>query len=108
MNKLLCSSFRPDSCGYASGSESEAGDDSGGEAAQQRRLRTKFTSAQISRLESTFSKHKYLGATRRRKVAEKLNLSETQVGLSGNVALCPQLVASVRFGLNVVLCSPSR
>lgn len=56
------------------------GDDSEGEAAQQRRTRTKFTSEQISRLEDTFSKHKYLGSVQRRKMAEKLNLSETQVG----------------------------
>ncbi|XP_044229363.1 ventral expressed homeobox [Thunnus albacares] len=75
----LCSSFFPDSCGYTSGSESEVGDDSEGEATQQRRMRTKFTSEQISKLENTFSKHKYLGATQRRKLAEKLNLSETQV-----------------------------
>ncbi len=68
-----------DSCGYTSGSESDVGDDSEGEAAQQRRMRTKFTSEQISKLESTFSKHKYLGAMQRRKIAEKLNLSETQV-----------------------------
>ncbi|XP_029926994.1 ventral expressed homeobox [Myripristis murdjan] len=67
------------SCGYSSGSESEVGDDSEGEATQQRRMRTKFTSEQISKLEKTFSKHKYLGATQRRAIAEKLNLSETQV-----------------------------
>ncbi|XP_047459523.1 homeobox protein MSX-2-like [Mugil cephalus] len=67
------------SCGYTSGSESEVGDDSEGETAQQRRMRTKFTSEQITKLESTFNKHKYLGATQRRKIAEKLNLSETQV-----------------------------
>ncbi|XP_035519668.1 ventral expressed homeobox [Morone saxatilis] len=67
------------SCGYTSGSESEVGDDSEGEATQQRRMRTKFTSEQIGKLEKTFSKHKYLGATQRRKIAEKLNLSETQV-----------------------------
>ncbi|KAM7408206.1 hypothetical protein PAMA_002075 [Pampus argenteus] len=67
------------SCGYTSGSESEVGDDSEGEATQQRRMRTKFTSEQISKLENTFIKHKYLGSTQRRKLAEKLNLSETQV-----------------------------
>uniref|UniRef100_A0A3P9ADW5 Homeobox domain-containing protein n=1 Tax=Esox lucius TaxID=8010 RepID=A0A3P9ADW5_ESOLU len=49
------------------------------EFALQRRLRTKFTTDQISRLERTFNKHKYLGATQRRKIAEKLKLSETQV-----------------------------
>lgn len=73
--------FLPDSCGYTSGSESEVADDSEEEATQQRRMRTKFTSEQIKKLEDAFSKHKYLGATQRRKFAEKLNLSETQVGL---------------------------
>ncbi|CAK6962382.1 ventral expressed homeobox [Scomber scombrus] len=67
------------SCGYTSWSESEVGEDSEGEATQQRRMRTMFTSEQISKLENTFNKHKYLGATQRRKLAEKLNLSETQV-----------------------------
>ncbi|XP_073690628.1 ventral expressed homeobox [Garra rufa] len=64
------------SCGYSSGSES---DESEGESGPQRRVRTKFSSDQISRLEKTFCKHKYLGATQRRKIAEKLELSETQV-----------------------------
>ncbi|XP_041867082.1 ventral expressed homeobox [Melanotaenia boesemani] len=77
-NKIALFSL-PDSCGYASGSESEVGEDSEGESAPQRRMRTKFTSEQISELESTFRKHKYLGATQRKKIAEKLNLSETQV-----------------------------
>uniref|UniRef100_A0A8C2K112 Homeobox domain-containing protein n=1 Tax=Cyprinus carpio TaxID=7962 RepID=A0A8C2K112_CYPCA len=67
------------SCGYTSASESDAGDESEGESASQRRVRTKFSSDQISRLEKTFSKHKYLGATQRRRTAEKLQLSETQV-----------------------------
>ncbi|XP_077352231.1 ventral expressed homeobox [Festucalex cinctus] len=67
------------SCGYTSGSESEVGEDSEGEMSKQRRMRTKFTSEQIKKLESTFNKHKYLGASQRRKIAEKLNLSETQV-----------------------------
>ncbi|MGH0174209.1 UNVERIFIED_CONTAM: hypothetical protein FKN15_067457, partial [Acipenser sinensis] len=44
-----------------------------------RRMRTKFTSEQIHKLEKTFSKHKYLGVSERLKVAEKLHLSETQV-----------------------------
>ncbi|XP_041803988.1 ventral expressed homeobox [Chelmon rostratus] len=75
-----CSPTSPNSsCGDTSGSESEVGDDSEGEATQQRRMRTKFTSEQISKLERTFSKHKYLGALQRRTMAEKLNLSETQV-----------------------------
>ncbi|XP_052354201.1 ventral expressed homeobox [Oncorhynchus keta] len=67
------------SCGYTSGSESEVGDDSDGEYALHRRMRTKFTSDQICRLERTFNKHKYLGTTQRRKIAEKMKLSETQV-----------------------------
>lgn len=73
----------PDSCGDTSGSESEVGEEDGeGDAAhQQRRLRTKFTSEQIGKLEKTFDKHKYLGAMQRRKIAERLNLSETQVGV---------------------------
>lgn len=59
------------------------GGDSEGEAnSQQRRMRTKFTSEQINKLEKTFIKHKYLGATQRRKISEKLNLSETQVRLN--------------------------
>ena len=45
-------------------------------------MRTKFTSEQINRLEDTFGRHKYLGATQRRKIAEKLSLSETQVNNS--------------------------
>ncbi|KAI5617392.1 homeobox protein VENTX [Silurus asotus] len=67
------------SCGYTSGSESEVGDDSEAELVASRRIRTKFTSYQIKRLEKTFHKHKYLGANQRRKIAKKLNLSETQV-----------------------------
>lgn len=78
-----------DSCGHASGSESEV-DDSEGEAVQQQRMRTKFTSEQIRKLESSFSKHRYLSAIQRRKIAEKLNLSETQVGLGS----CLQRVCS--------------
>jgi len=66
------------SCGYTSSSDSEVGDQGEGESSS-RRARTKFTSDQIFRLEKTFNKHKYLGATQRRKIAEKLNLSETQV-----------------------------
>uniref|UniRef100_A0A3B4DVD1 Homeobox domain-containing protein n=1 Tax=Pygocentrus nattereri TaxID=42514 RepID=A0A3B4DVD1_PYGNA len=70
----------PPSCGYTSdSSESEVCEDSEGETGPNRRVRTKFTSYQISRLEETFTRHKYLGATQRKKMAEKLHLSETQV-----------------------------
>lgn len=78
------------------------GDDSEGEAAQQqRRMRTKFTSEQISKLENTFSKHKYLGAVQRTKIAARLNLSETQVGLrscwvSSDIAKVYEEVTNIR------------
>ncbi|XP_053305920.1 homeobox protein XHOX-3-like [Spea bombifrons] len=44
-----------------------------------RRLRTAFTCEQISTLEKTFKKHRYLGASERRKLATKLQLSEIQI-----------------------------
>ncbi|MBN3277025.1 VENT1 protein, partial [Polyodon spathula] len=44
-----------------------------------RRMRTKFTSDQIYKLENTFNKNKYLGTSERLKVTAKLHLSETQV-----------------------------
>lgn len=78
-----------DTSGYSSGYESEAAsseclsvDDSGCEAeteGPQRRVRTKFTPEQITRLEKIFSKHKYLEAGERVRTAQKLNLTETQV-----------------------------
>ncbi|GAA6103288.1 ventral expressed homeobox [Tachysurus ichikawai] len=77
VTKMPCSPTN--SCGYTSGSESEVGDDSEVELGPNRRIRTKFTSCQIARLEKTFHKRKYLGTTQRRKIAEKLHLSETQV-----------------------------
>ncbi|CAL8255472.1 unnamed protein product [Lota lota] len=83
LSNVSADSFSPtsptNSCGYTSSSESEQGEDSDGEASLHRRMRTKFTSEQIDRLENTFCRHKYLGATQRMKTAEKLNLSETQV-----------------------------
>ena len=45
----------------------------------QRRVRTKFTPEQISKLEKIFNKHKYLDAGERVKTAQKLHLTETQV-----------------------------
>lgn len=44
-----------------------------------RRVRTKFTPEQISKLEKIFKKHKYLDAGERVKTAQKLNLTATQV-----------------------------
>lgn len=46
---------------------------------QQRRVRTKFTTEQITKLEQIFSKHRYLDAGERMKTAQKLGLTETQV-----------------------------
>ncbi|XP_072293250.1 ventral expressed homeobox [Eucyclogobius newberryi] len=66
------------SCGYTSASDSsDMGEDIEGEAG--RRVRTKFSSEQIRKLEGAFSKQRYLGASQRKKIAEKLGLSETQV-----------------------------
>lgn len=72
-----------DSGSYASGSESEVGDDSEGELVQQRRMWTEFSSEQIGKLEDAFSRRRYLGAGERRRMAEKLKLSETQVSEVG-------------------------
>ncbi|XP_036403149.1 homeobox protein vent1B-like [Megalops cyprinoides] len=71
--------------GYSSGYESEAAslecpiENDGEKRGTHRRVRTKFTSEQIYKLEKTFNKHKYLDPTERIKTAAKLNLSETQV-----------------------------
>lgn len=46
----------------------------------QRRVRTMFTPEQISKLEKIFNKHKYLDSGERVKTAQKLGLTETQVG----------------------------
>lgn len=75
--------------GDSSGYESEAASseclsvDDGSELdkdAPQRRVRTKFTPEQISKLEKIFAKHKYLDSGKRVKTAQKLLLTETQVG----------------------------
>uniref|UniRef100_A0A4W6FAD0 Homeobox domain-containing protein n=1 Tax=Lates calcarifer TaxID=8187 RepID=A0A4W6FAD0_LATCA len=74
--------------GYSSGYESEAASsecpsvDEGSEVEKdgpQRRVRTKFTPDQISKLEKIFNKHKYLDAGERVKTAQRLGLTETQV-----------------------------
>ncbi|XP_049456539.1 ventral homeobox [Epinephelus fuscoguttatus] len=92
----LCSLSHPTSCaspiseisGYSSGYDSEANSseclsvDEGSDMEKdgpQRRVRTKFTPEQISKLEKIFNKHKYLDAGERVKTAQKLNLTETQV-----------------------------
>lgn len=72
-----------ESSGYES--ESAAGERSETEApcgsrGRQRRARTAFSSEQVCRLEKTFQRQKYLGASERRKLAAALQLSEVQVG----------------------------
>ncbi|XP_047459565.1 homeobox protein vent1-like [Mugil cephalus] len=91
-----CSPLRSSSCaspiseisGYSSGYESEAASseclsvNEGSEVEKdgpQRRVRTKFSPEQISKLEKIFNKHKYLEVGERVKTAQKLNLTETQV-----------------------------
>ncbi|XP_070697632.1 homeobox protein pv.1-like [Pempheris klunzingeri] len=83
-----CASPISEISGYSSGYESEAASseclsvDEGGEMEKegpQRRVRTKFTPEQISKLEKIFNKHKYLDAGERVKTAQKLSLTETQV-----------------------------
>lgn len=72
-----------ESSGYES--ESAGGERSEAEApcgsrGRQRRARTAFSSEQVYRLEKTFQRQKYLGASERRKLATALQLSEVQVG----------------------------
>ncbi|NWS74568.1 VENT1 protein, partial [Crotophaga sulcirostris] len=65
---------------YSSGYESESAEraPTGGTRGRQRRPRTAFTSEQVCRLEETFQRQKYLGASERRKLAADLQLSEIQ------------------------------
>nr|XP_046258466.1 ventral homeobox [Scatophagus argus] len=88
LHPTSCASPISEISGYSSGYESEAASseclsvDEGGEMEKegpQRRVRTKFTPEQISKLEKIFNKHKYLDAGERVKTAQKLNLTETQV-----------------------------
>ncbi|XP_031410316.1 LOW QUALITY PROTEIN: homeobox protein VENTX-like [Meleagris gallopavo] len=44
-----------------------------------RRLRTAFSPEQINTLESSFQRHRYLGAAERRKLAGRMRLSEVQI-----------------------------
>ncbi|KAM6306146.1 uncharacterized protein AAHN32_004162 [Aegotheles albertisi] len=69
-----------ESSGYES--ESAGGERAaaaGGTRGRQRRARTAFTSEQVCRLEKTFQRQKYLGASERRKLAAALQLSEVQI-----------------------------
>ncbi|KAM9282004.1 uncharacterized protein FYN16_000152 [Cariama cristata] len=71
-----------ESSGYESesaGGERSAAAEPGGTRGRQRRARTAFTSEQVRRLEKTFQRQKYLGASERRKLAAALQLSELQI-----------------------------
>ncbi|XP_077112085.1 uncharacterized protein LOC143767561 [Ranitomeya variabilis] len=57
----------------------ESSDTSDEEGKVGRRLRTAFTTEQITALKNNFQKHRYLGASERQKLAAKLNLSEVQI-----------------------------
>ncbi|XP_053927762.1 homeobox protein vent1-like isoform X2 [Cuculus canorus] len=63
----------------SSGYESESGERAPVGGGRQRRARTAFTSEQVCRLEKTFQRQKYLGASERRKLAAALQLSEIQI-----------------------------
>ncbi|NXD71733.1 VNT1B protein, partial [Eolophus roseicapillus] len=56
------------------GSPERSGSDKGG-----RRSRTAFSAEQVSTLESSFQRQRYLGAAERRKLAGKMRLSEVQI-----------------------------
>ncbi|XP_030309116.1 homeobox protein vent1B-like, partial [Calypte anna] len=62
----------PEAGPECSGSEEAAG--RGG-----RRLRTAFSAEQLSTLESSFQRQRYLGAAERRKLAGRMRLSEVQI-----------------------------
>ncbi|KAM6264799.1 homeobox protein vent1-like [Spheniscus humboldti] len=71
-----------ESSGYESesaGGERAAAAAPSGTRGRQRRARTAFTSEQVCRLEKTFQRQKYLGASERRKLAAALQLSEVQI-----------------------------
>ncbi|NXE72866.1 VENT1 protein, partial [Cochlearius cochlearius] len=44
-----------------------------------RRLRTAFSAEQLSTLESSFRRQRYLGAAERRRLAGRMRLSEAQI-----------------------------
>ncbi|KAM9847489.1 homeobox protein vent1-like [Aulostomus maculatus] len=89
LHPASCASPISEVSGYSSGYDSEAASseclssvDEGSEVEKDgpmRRVRTKFTPEQISKLEKIFIKHKYLDAGERVKTAQKLGLTETQV-----------------------------
>ncbi|NXQ88978.1 VENT1 protein, partial [Nyctibius grandis] len=44
-----------------------------------RRLRTAFSAEQLSTLESSFQRQRYVGAAERRRLARRMRLSEVQI-----------------------------
>uniref|UniRef100_A0A672VE64 Homeobox domain-containing protein n=1 Tax=Strigops habroptila TaxID=2489341 RepID=A0A672VE64_STRHB len=69
------SGYESESAGAERAAEAAAAESRG----RQRRARTAFTSEQVCRLEKTFQRQKYLGASERRKLAAALQLSEIQI-----------------------------
>ncbi|XP_077206321.1 homeobox protein VENTX [Paroedura picta] len=65
--------------GEGSVTEGRSPEEAGGRSTSSRRLRTAFSLEQISTLESSFKRQKYLGAAERRKLASKMQLSEVQI-----------------------------
>ncbi|XP_070802232.1 homeobox protein VENTX [Pituophis catenifer annectens] len=78
-SKMPWSTTECGSDGEGNFSECQTPDDGGSRNANTRRLRTAFSLEQISTLESSFKRHKYLGAAERRKLASKMQLSEVQI-----------------------------
>ncbi|KAG8135452.1 hypothetical protein E2320_008469, partial [Naja naja] len=77
-SKMPWSTTECGSDGEGNFSECQTSEDGGSRNANTRRLRTAFSLEQISTLESSFKRHKYLGAAERRKLASKMQLSEVQ------------------------------
>uniref|UniRef100_A0A8C8E9C7 Homeobox domain-containing protein n=1 Tax=Otus sunia TaxID=257818 RepID=A0A8C8E9C7_9STRI len=75
----LASSFAAPDGGWLSADESSGYESESAGGEPPRRARTAFTSEQVCRLEKTFQRQKYLGASERRKLAAALQLSEIQI-----------------------------
>ncbi|KAM3835816.1 homeobox protein VENTX [Vipera latastei] len=78
-SKVVWSTTECGSDGEGNFSECQTPEDGGSRNANTRRLRTAFSLEQIRTLESSFKRHKYLGAAERRKLASKMQLSEVQI-----------------------------
>ncbi|KAL7990494.1 hypothetical protein Chor_013924 [Crotalus horridus] len=78
-SQMVWSTTECGSDGEGNFSECQTPEDGGSRNANTRRLRTAFSLEQIGTLESSFKRHKYLGAAERRKLASKMQLSEVQI-----------------------------